>query len=82
MGLSGDYNYQSPEMTRKQHYNQATDVWSASLIAFQLISNGRKKLELYLERDLETLEKDVDLEISKLECEEEEKEFLKLIIQP
>ena len=40
IGVAGDPFYQSPEMQRGCIYSNKTDIWSAGLVAFYLMSKG------------------------------------------
>ena len=54
-GIAGDGNFQAPEMANSQRYSNNVDIWNASLVTFNLFSNGLMKLEIDSDEEPEVL---------------------------
>ena len=40
-GMAGDQKFKAPEMTPGQVYDHKIDVWGASLVAYEILTNGQ-----------------------------------------
>ena len=40
-GIDGDQKYQAPEMRAGHNYDHKIDVWGASLVSYEILTNGQ-----------------------------------------
>lgn len=77
----GTKAYMAPEMfCTTRHYSREVDLWSLGVIIHDMITGGRKIIDIKTDEDLDSLQQKIEILICKLNVSDQLKDLLKRLL--